>query len=161
MGDRKHLGGRAERRRRAQTGTRDYRRISVDNSGGVTAQTTTPAITTTTSTTTTSTTTASTSTSTAAPTTYSETAGSVAHTWSDYQDAGGTEGSPIAAQQTVQITCKTGGFEVADGNTWWYRIASTPWNNQFYVSADAFYNNGETSGSLQGTPFVDPAVPNC
>ena len=27
--------------------------------------------------------------------------------------------------------------------------------------ADAFYNNGQTSGSLRGTPFVDPAVPDC
>jgi hypothetical protein len=53
------------------------------------------------------------------------------------------------------------GFRVADGNTWWYRIASGPWNGAFYVSADAFYNNGQTSGSLIGTPFVDPAVPDC
>jgi hypothetical protein len=29
------------------------------------------------------------------------------------------------------------------------------------ISADAFYNNGATSGSLHGTPFVDPAVANC
>ena len=136
----------------AQTGTRDYRRISLDNSGGVTGPITTP----TTSTTTT-----------AAQTTYAERAGGVAHTWTDYQDAageedaGGTEGSSIAAQQTVQITCKTAGFQVADGNTWWYEIASSAWNNQYYASADAFYNNGQTSGSLQGTPFVDPAVPNC
>ena len=30
-----------------------------------------------------------------------------------------------------------------------------------YASADAFYNNGHTSGSLTGTPFVDNNVPNC
>ena len=76
-------------------------------------------------------------------------------------DAPPTEGGSIAAQQTVQITCKTAGFQVVDGNAWWYEIASSPWNNQYYVSADSFYNNGQTSGSLQGTPFVDPAVPNC
>ena len=29
------------------------------------------------------------------------------------------------------------------------------------VSADAFYNNGATSGSLIGTPFIDPAVRDC
>lgn len=46
-------------------------------------------------------------------------------------------------------------------NTWWYRIASSPWNSSYYVSADAFYNNGRTSGSLSGTPFVDPAVRGC
>ena len=61
----------------------------------------------------------------------------------------------------MQIACKLQGFRVADGNTWWYRIASAPWNNAYYVSADAFYNNGQTSGSLHGTPFVDPAVANC
>jgi RHS repeat-associated protein len=31
----------------------------------------------------------------------------------------------------------------------------------WYVSADAFYNNGATSGSLAGTPFYDSSVPIC
>lgn len=95
------------------------------------------------------------------PATYSETVGGVSHTWTNYTNAGGTEGPSIAAYQTVQIACKVTGFKVADGDTWWYRIAQSPWNNQYFVSADAFYNNGATSGSLHGTPFVDPAVPNC
>ncbi|MGB0094616.1 MAG: hypothetical protein WBP81_19050 [Solirubrobacteraceae bacterium] len=95
------------------------------------------------------------------PPTWKETAGGVAHTWTNYTNAGGTQGPSIASNQTVDISCKLTGFRVADGNTWWYRIASPPWSNQFYVSADAFYNNGQTSGSLVGTPFVDPAVANC
>jgi hypothetical protein len=95
------------------------------------------------------------------PTTYSETTGGAAHTWTDYTNAGGTQGPTIPAYQTVEISCKVTGFKVADGNTWWYRIASAPWSNAYYVSADAFYNNGATSGPLKGTPFVDPAVPNC
>jgi hypothetical protein len=95
------------------------------------------------------------------PTTYSETTGSVVHTWTDYSDAGGSEGPEIPSNDTIQIACKLEGFKVADGNTWWYRIASSPWNSSYYGSADAFYNNGETSGSLIGTPFVDPNVPNC
>jgi hypothetical protein len=90
-----------------------------------------------------------------------ETSGSVVHTWTDYADAGGTEGPEIPSNDTVQIACKVTGFAVEDGNTWWYRIASSPWNGTYYGSADAFYNNGETSGSLIGTPFVDPNVPNC
>jgi cell wall-associated NlpC family hydrolase len=98
--------------------------------------------------------------STPAPT-YSETSGSVVHTWSDYADAGGSEGPEMPSNDTVQIACKINGFTVADGNTWWYRIASSPWNDAYYGSADAFYNNGETSGSLKGTPFVDPGVPGC
>jgi hypothetical protein len=92
---------------------------------------------------------------------WAETAGGVAHTWTNYTNAGGTEGPSIAGGQTVAIACKLPGFRVADGNTWWYRIASSPWNNSYYVSADAFYNNGSTSGSLHGTPFVDPAVADC
>jgi surface antigen/cell division septation protein DedD len=93
--------------------------------------------------------------------TYAETTGSVVHTWTDYADAGGTEGSEIASNQTVLITCRVSGWGAPDGNTWWYQIASSPWNNGFYASADAFYNNGETSGSLRGTPFYDPIVPVC
>jgi CHAP domain len=96
-----------------------------------------------------------------APATYAETTGGVTHTWSDYGDAGGTQGPSIPANDTVQISCKVTGFRVQDGNTWWYRIASSPWNNAYYASADAFYNNGQTSGSLVGTPFMDVNVPNC
>jgi cell wall-associated NlpC family hydrolase len=93
--------------------------------------------------------------------TYAETSGSVVHTWTDYSDAGGNEGPEMPSNDTVQIACKINGFTVADGNTWWYRIASAPWSGNYYGSADAFYNNGETSGSLKGTPFVDPNVPTC
>ncbi len=95
------------------------------------------------------------------PPDYPETVGGVSHTWSDYGDAGGNEGPSIPSNETVQIACKITGFQVADGNTWWYRIASSPWSNAYYVSADAFYNNGATSGSLHGTPFVDNIVPDC
>ena len=95
------------------------------------------------------------------PGTYAETSGSVVHTWTDYSDAGGTEGPSIPSNATVQIQCKVTGFEVADGNIWWYQIASSPWSDAYYASADAFYNNGATSGSLIATPFADPNVPNC
>ena len=95
------------------------------------------------------------------PSTRAETTGGPTNTWTNYTNAGGTQGPTIPAFTTVQIACKLQGFRVADGNTWWYRIASGPWNSQYYASADAFYNNGATSGSLSGTPFVDAAVPNC
>ena len=95
------------------------------------------------------------------PATHAETTGGVTHTWTNYTNAGGTEGPSIPSNATVQIACALTGFRVEDGNTWWYRIASSPWNGTFYASADAFYNNGQTSGSLLGTPFVDPAVPGC
>jgi len=95
------------------------------------------------------------------PQTHPETAGGVAHTWTNYTNAGGYAGPTIASNQTVQIACKLPGFRVQDGNTWWYRIAQAPWNGAYYVSADAFYNNGQTWGSLIGTPFMDPAVRDC
>lgn len=95
------------------------------------------------------------------PPTWAETVGGVSHTWTNYTNAGGTQGPSIPAYTTVQIACRLQGFKVADGNTWWYRIASPPWSNTYYVSADAFYNNGQTSGSLVGTPFVDPNVALC
>jgi hypothetical protein len=97
----------------------------------------------------------------APPPLYNETVGGVTHTWTDYEDAGGTEGPSIAAYQTVQVSCAVQGFRVADGDTWWYLIVSSPWSSNYYASADAFYNNGQTSGSLLGTPFVDPNVPLC
>ena len=133
------------------TGTRDYRRIAVNNSGGTSgggagsggtgATPTTPTQ--------------------PAETTYPETTGSVVHTWTDYADAGGTEGPEIPSNDTVRVSCKISGFATEDGNTWWYRIASSPWDNAYYGSADAFYNNGATSGSLIDTPFVDSNVPSC
>jgi hypothetical protein len=82
-------------------------------------------------------------------------------TFTNYTNAGGIVGSRIAPYTTVQITCKLTGFVVADGNPWWYKVASSPWNNQFFAPADNFYNNGATSGSLSGTPFYDTAVPDC
>jgi hypothetical protein len=93
--------------------------------------------------------------------TYPETVGGEAHTWTDYRSAGGTQGQSIQGGETVQVSCRVRGFEVADGNAWWYRLALNPWNNNYYVSADPFYNNGQTSGPLTETPFVDESVPEC
>ena len=95
------------------------------------------------------------------PTGLNENAGGVSHTWTDYLNAGGAQGPSIAANATVQVACKVTGFAVPDGNTWWYELASSPWNDSYFVSADAFYNDGATSGSLIGTPYVDPAVQTC
>lgn len=90
-----------------------------------------------------------------------EVAGGPTHTWTDPCVAGGIQGQSIRAFEPVKVSCALRGFAVADGNPWWYRVASAPWSGEYFVSADAFYNNGKTSGSLSGTPFVDPAVPRC
>lgn len=96
------------------------------------------------------------------PITYPETTAGVSNkTFTNYTNAGGTIGPSIAPYSTIQIACKLQGFAVSNGNNWWYRIAQAPWSYQFYATADAFYNNGATSGSLAGTPYYDPAVPNC
>ena len=90
-----------------------------------------------------------------------ETTGGLASTWSNPANAGGQQGPGIPNGTTVEIACKVAGFAVSNGNTWWYRIQSAPWNGLYYASADAFYNNGATTGPLKGTPFVDPLVPGC
>lgn len=91
----------------------------------------------------------------------SETVGDPLETWSNYMTAGGSEGPAIGKLLTVAVACKLNGFRVADGDTWWYRISSKPWSNNFYASADGFYNNSQKSGTLRGTPYVDPVIPDC
>lgn len=86
-----------------------------------------------------------------------ETTGGETHTWTNHMNAGGYPGPVFPRQTDVKVSCKLRGFAVANGNTWWYRIESGP----YYASADAFYNNGARSGPLKGTPYVDPAVPDC
>jgi hypothetical protein len=97
------------------------------------------------------------------PQTWSEAvaSGGGAHTWTDYNDAGGSQGPTIGFDQTVQITCRVQGFAVADGNTWWYQISSSPWNNSYFVSADAFYNGSPIGTPIQDTGFVDASVAIC
>jgi surface antigen len=96
------------------------------------------------------------------PKTYAQTSGpGPVHTWTDYHDGGGTEGPEIPDNSAVQVTCRSEGLPVEDGNPWWYELASSPYNNGYWASSDAFYNNGSTSGGLQGTPFFDPNVPVC
>jgi hypothetical protein len=92
---------------------------------------------------------------------HAEVAGGDTETWTDYKNAGGLGGPLIHSGQSVEVSCSVQGYPVADGDTWWYRIASSPWNDAYYASADAFYNNGQSSGSLVNTPYVDEAVPHC
>jgi hypothetical protein len=90
-----------------------------------------------------------------------EVTGGLAHTWSDYKTGEGEPGRRLAPEEEVEVSCRIRGFEVGDGNVWWYRIKPPPWNNRFYATADAFYNDGERSGPLKETPFFDPVVPIC
>jgi hypothetical protein len=90
-----------------------------------------------------------------------ETPGSKVLTWSDYRDAGGMPGPVLPAHKAVRVACRIEGFKAQDGNTWWYKVVVQGTRGTYYGSADAFYNNGRTSGSLRNTPFVDKAVALC
>lgn len=91
-----------------------------------------------------------------------ETTGGATQTWTDYNNAGGHQGATVPAHKTVTVSCAVIGHTVQDGDRHWYRIATPPWRNRFYASADAFYNHpGKTTGSLHGTPAQDPRVPAC
>jgi hypothetical protein len=90
-----------------------------------------------------------------------EVSGGLAHTWSNPLTAGGRPGPEIFPRERVRIACRVHGFTVQDGNSWWYLIDSRPWSRHYFVTADTFYNNGETSGSLRGSAFVDHAISGC
>ena len=63
----------------------------------------------------------------------------------------------------VDVSCKlkpasTIGSAYPDG--YWYRIASAPWNNQYYAVANTFWN-GDIPGQTPYTHNTDFAVPDC
>lgn len=93
--------------------------------------------------------------------TWTETTGTPARTWSDYKTAGGKAGEPLGPRQSVQVSCRIRGFIVQDGDPWWYRIESSPWNGDYYATSDAFYNQGSTSGPVDNGVIVDEQVPEC
>jgi len=90
-----------------------------------------------------------------------EVPGGLAHAWTDYTTGQGKAGPSLRPSVDVRVSCRIRGLKVDDGNVWWYRLASAPWSNHFYATADAFYNNGHRSGPLRRTPFFDPKVPVC
>jgi hypothetical protein len=59
-----------------------------------------------------------------------------ASTFKNYHNASG-KGPSIAAGQRVQVSCKVHDGTIASANPdgYWYRIASSPWNNAYYTPA--------------------------
>jgi transcriptional regulator with XRE-family HTH domain len=92
--------------------------------------------------------------------TWTETTGTPAHTWADATQLTGA-GTPLGPRQSVQVTCRVRGYVVEDGDPWWYRLASAPWNGHYYATSDAFYNNGAVTGSVDTGVVVDEQVPVC
>jgi hypothetical protein len=92
--------------------------------------------------------------------TWTETTGTPAHTWANPVQLTGA-GTPLGPRQSVQVMCRVQGYVVPDGDPWWYRLASAPWDGNYYATSDAFYNNGATSGSDINGVVVDQQVPVC
>ena len=80
-----------------------------------------------------------------------------------FEDTKGLAQGPntIAFGQAVQVSCKV--YDVtmpsADPDGYWYRIASSPWNNRYYAVANTF-TNGDPLGS-PGSTHTDFRVPDC
>jgi len=81
--------------------------------------------------------------------------------FADYINAGDPASARLRARQIVRVSCRVRGFKVQDGDPWWYRIASPPWNGQYYATSDVFYNTRNTSGSGINGVVVDKRVPLC
>jgi hypothetical protein len=82
------------------------------------------------------------------------------NTFTNYHNASGM-GPAIAAGQWVQVSCKVYDPTIVSVNPdgYWYRIASSPWNNAYYSPANTFMNGDPYGGPY--THNTDFAVPNC
>lgn len=71
-------------------------------------------------------------------------------------------GPRLDAMAYVQVSCKVYAPEITSVNPdgYWYRIASAPWNNGYYIAANTFWN-GDVPGVYPYTHNTDWNVPNC
>ncbi len=90
-----------------------------------------------------------------------ETAFAKSKTFVDFVNAGGPFGASLSPGQVVQVSCRIRGFKVQDGDRWWYRLASPPWNGHYYATSDVFYNTPNTSGNPINGVQVDRRVRLC
>jgi hypothetical protein len=82
------------------------------------------------------------------------------HTFQNYHNASG-QGPDIATSQWVQVSCKILDGTIASTNPdgYWYRIATSPWNNAYYAPANTFMNGDPPNGPY--THNTDFSVPDC
>lgn len=82
------------------------------------------------------------------------------NTFTNYHNASGM-GPAIAAGQWVEVSCRVYDPTIASVNPdgYWYRIASSPWNNAYYSPANTFMNGDPYGGPY--THNTDFAVPLC
>ena len=83
-----------------------------------------------------------------------------ANTFTDPDNASGM-GPKIAPGQYVQVTCKLYDPSIlsASPGGYWYKIASSPWDNQYYAVANTFLNGDPWAGPY--THPTDLSVPDC
>jgi hypothetical protein len=78
------------------------------------------------------------------------------NTFSNYHNASGL-GPRIGYGQAnaVQVSCKVLDGTIASVNPdgYWYRIASSPWNNTYYAPANVFNNGDPIAGRTRATPI--------
>jgi Protein of unknown function (DUF2690) len=78
------------------------------------------------------------------------------NTFTNHHNASGL-GPAIATGQWVQVSCKVYDPYIASVNPdgYWYRIASLPWNNNYYAPANTFMNGDPPGGPyLHNTDFA-------
>lgn len=82
------------------------------------------------------------------------------NTFTNYHNASGM-GPQIAAGQWVEVSCKIFDSTIASVNPdgYWYRIASSPWNDSYYSPANTFMNGDPYGGPY--THNTDFNVPDC
>lgn len=70
-------------------------------------------------------------------------------------------GPRIEAGTWVDVSCKVHDPTIPSVNPdgYWYRIASSPWNNQYYAPANTFMNGDPWGGPY--THNTDFSVPDC
>jgi hypothetical protein len=81
-------------------------------------------------------------------------------TFADYGNAS-APGPSISFGQSVQVSCKIYDPSIPSARPggYWYRIASSPWNNSYYAIANTFLNGDPPDGPY--THPYDPTVPDC
>jgi hypothetical protein len=82
------------------------------------------------------------------------------NTFTDPHNASGM-GPRVEAAQSVDVSCKLYDPSIQSANPggYWYRIASSPWNDQYYAPANTFMNADPWDGPY--THDTDLSVPDC
>lgn len=84
-----------------------------------------------------------------------------ANTFTNPYNASGIGPNKIPAAAWVQVSCKVyaPAIQSASPDGYWYRIASSPWNNTYYAVANTFMNGDPWGGPY--THNTDFNVPDC